>query len=241
MTSTDKNKYIIDHYLDQTRKEMAKNLGISISSVANRMTKLREKGLIKIKPTNSGRFKKGNAVWNKGMKGYSPNNHSTRFKKGSKPYNTHQEGKLIFRDSGNDRGWFISFGGRKKMIIYKNYVWEQAYGKPPKGYVIRRLDGDNRNDCLDNLICVSRAEHVRMNSNEKKRTAAVRKAKAANKDLECDTLIASFLAYQKPELKQHILNHHPELIEMKRNQLKLKRSIRRKENERSKRTSETSR
>lgn len=230
MTSEEIYNYIAKNYHIRTQAEMAERLGITLSSLKNRMRTLRDRGTIKKKPSNTGQFRKGETAWNKGMRGLSLGNDKTRFKKGQKPHNTHPKGTLVYRDSTKDQGYFISFGGERKMMPYKNYVWEQAYGHIPKGCVIRRLDGDTRNDCLDNLVCISRAEHIALNRNEEKKVAAVRKAKEENRDLEKDSLIASYLAYHKPELKQHILNHHPELIELKRTQLKLNRTIKRNQN-----------
>ena len=42
-------------------------------------------------------------------------------------------------------------------------VWEEHNGKIPKGYIIRHLDGNPKNDNIDNLILVSKSANVVFN------------------------------------------------------------------------------
>lgn len=42
-------------------------------------------------------------------------------------------------------------------ITKSRYIYEQKYGKIPEGYVVMHLDGDLRNDDLDNLVSVPKA------------------------------------------------------------------------------------
>lgn len=46
------------------------------------------------------------------------------------------------------------------------YIYEQAYGKIPKGHKVIFADGDNRNFDLNNLVLVSNAEELIMNRNK---------------------------------------------------------------------------
>ena len=43
------------------------------------------------------------------------------------------------------------------------YIWENKYGKIPKGYCVIFKDKNTLNPSLDNLMLVSRAELVRLN------------------------------------------------------------------------------
>lgn len=45
-------------------------------------------------------------------------------------------------------------------------VWEREYGKIPKQHVIIFADGNKQNFDLDNLVCVSRQELVRLNNDQ---------------------------------------------------------------------------
>jgi hypothetical protein len=42
-------------------------------------------------------------------------------------------------------------------------VWEAAHGKPlPKGWIVRRKDGDTLNDEIENLVAMSRGQNIRI-------------------------------------------------------------------------------
>lgn len=50
-----------------------------------------------------------------------------------------------------------------KWVLYHHYLWEQAYGKIPKGCVVMFLDGNKQNVQLDNLALTSRNRVAVMN------------------------------------------------------------------------------
>ena len=57
-------------------------------------------------------------------------------------------------------------------------VWEAAHGKPlPKGWVLRRKDGDTLNDEIENLVAMSRGQSIRIMledpTNRRKRKAGM--------------------------------------------------------------------
>lgn len=52
----------------------------------------------------------------------------------------------------------------KDWTKYQRYVYEQAYGKIPKGYVVVFLDGNNRNFELTNLMAVPKQYVLYMNT-----------------------------------------------------------------------------
>ncbi|WP_319583909.1 HNH endonuclease [uncultured Pseudodesulfovibrio sp.] len=118
-----------------------------------------------IKSGRTGRFEKGQEVWNKGTKGVMKPN-SGNFKKGSIPANT-----LPMYTERINRDGFVEikvpianpYTTAKTRFMHKQvWVWEQANGPVPEGYVIRFLDGDKTNCSLDNLGLFSRAESLEM-------------------------------------------------------------------------------
>ena len=44
------------------------------------------------------------------------------------------------------------------------YLWEKENGKVPKGMILIFKDNNKLNVCLDNLILISRAENMKINS-----------------------------------------------------------------------------
>ena len=107
---------------------------------------------------NSGHFKNGECRYPtpKGSR-RSP---ATEFKKGravekrpvGEPYWMAKEGYMIKRARG------------AKPIPYHRHLWQQAHGPIPSGYIVRFIDGDRANCSLDNLRCISRKEHNRLNT-----------------------------------------------------------------------------
>lgn len=59
-------------------------------------------------------------------------------------------------------GYMVKPAQGAKPIPYNIHLWQQAHGPVPPGHVVRFIDGDRRNCTLDNLRCVSRAEHARL-------------------------------------------------------------------------------
>ena len=115
------------------------------------------------------RFQKGMKPANKGKKGsMSPDQYkkcaATMFKKGNIPANRRPIGSE--RVDNRDGSILIKVQDghlQKNWMSKSRYVYEQAYGKIPKGHKIIFADGNNRNFNLDNLILVSNAEELIMN------------------------------------------------------------------------------
>lgn len=87
-----------------------------------------------------------------------------------------------------------------------HFNWEEALGKIPKGMIIRHKDGNPLNCLLENLECVTRAEHGKRNA-------------------LTDGRMAWELAAINPELKRELLKH-PELLNLKRTLKQLNTEIR---------------
>jgi len=51
---------------------------------------------------------------------------------------------------------------KNNWILKHRYLWEQAHGKVPKGYIVIFLDGRKDNFSLDNLTIVTKEEQIRL-------------------------------------------------------------------------------
>ena len=115
------------------------------------------------------RFKPGQRVWNKGMKGLHIGGEATQFKPG------HRGGRAaeIYQPIGAERISKDGYLQRKvndDMPLQKRWrgvhliVWEEVNGPLPPGHAIVFRDGNKRNVALENLELVTRAELMRRNS-----------------------------------------------------------------------------
>ncbi len=110
-----------------------------------------------------GHFKKGQAAWNKGMKGINfggENGKKTQFKKGQIPVN--------YRPVGSERvnvdGYIeIKVADPGTWRLKHNVIWEKANGPLPKGHCVIFLDGDKLNVDLKNLQLITRNQLARLN------------------------------------------------------------------------------
>lgn len=162
------DQYLIENVKGITLKELTNkfnkqfSLDLSEGAIANRKVKLGiQSGIV------GGQFQKGQESWNKGKK-MSPSQYKkaapTMFKKGNIPANRRPIGSE--RVDNRDGSILIKVQDghlQKNWMSKSRYVYEQAYGKIPKGHKIIFADGNNRNFNLDNLILVSNAEELIMN------------------------------------------------------------------------------
>lgn len=63
-----------------------------------------------------------------------------------------------------DRRYF-STGINRKVVRLHRYVWEEAHGHIPKGFVVHHRDGDWANNALDNLELLDVREHNSISTN----------------------------------------------------------------------------
>lgn len=158
-------EYLKEHYPTTSAAEIGKALYRSKDSIRNKACQLGLKSEQR-KGNNRGSFKKGNIPWNKGLKnvtGFS----STRFKKGIVPHNTRKLHEVWVR---NEKGGKCKFTKTERGVErLSHYVYRKYHNKEvPKGYIIRYKDGDPMNCDITNLMCISRAENVKLNANRKK-------------------------------------------------------------------------
>ena len=129
-------------------------------SVKNLSQKCRKIGLV---CPNNGCFKKGSIPANKGTKGLTGAN-KTSFGPGNVPANTRKAGSISTRKDKNGNSYMhIKIAEPRKWQMLHVYIWENKYGKIPKGYCVIFKDKNTLNPSLDNLMLVSRAELVRLN------------------------------------------------------------------------------
>ena len=205
-------------YPTRYNAELARELGLKMGTVKNKAYKL---GLRKSaehirEATAKGQFKPGQQSHTKGKK-MSPEVYAkvkrTMFRKGHTSGRTLYDGATVIRkgDKEGTRYRYIRVALRKWQEYYR-YVWEQAHGPIPEGGVIRHINGDTLDDRLENLELLTKQENMVRNS--------------ASLNLS-DNFVANALAWHDPEGKAAVLKH-PELIELKRAQLKLNRAIKSK-------------
>lgn len=115
----------------------------------------------------SGCFVKGALPWNLNKKGYMGANR-TSFGKGNIPGNSKPLGtERICQKDGFVQVKIAEanpYTGEPTRYKHKHVVvWEQEHGPVPKGMVVRLIDGVKTNCVPENLLLVTRAEHLRLN------------------------------------------------------------------------------
>lgn len=114
----------------------------------------------------TGRYEKGHVPDNKGKK-MSKEQYGkckgTMFKKGNIPHNHCPIGSERINVSGYTE---VKVEEPNKWRPKHQVVWEREYGKIPKQHVIIFADGNKQNFDLDNLVCISRKELIRLNKNQ---------------------------------------------------------------------------
>lgn len=112
-------------------------------------------------------FVKGQAPHNKGRKMseyISPrgieNIRRAQFKKGHKPHNT----KWDYYERTTLDGYVEIRIAKDNFQLKHRWLWEQAHGPIPKGWVVVFKDGNRQNICLQNLELIPRTELMSRNS-----------------------------------------------------------------------------
>lgn len=210
-------KWLKNNASKMTNKELAEKLCTTTNSIKTCIMNHH------ISPGRIRRFEKGHRPWNfrtKGIMNQSEASKRTQFKKGHLPHTTLHDGAITIRfDHPKDRSgrpykWIrVSVG---KWVHYHRWLWEQKNGPVPKKHMVIFRDGDTMNTRLSNLKLISMAENARRN--------VVGKQGLASRALT-DNYIAGRLAGGDKKLRKALILGHPELIELKRTQLKLKRQL----------------
>lgn len=220
-------KTLIELFPDHRSAFVAEKLKVSIETVRHKAyllkirksRKFHQKGLggrlakgTRASPDTE--FTKGHKPWNTGTKGLCKPNAGC-FKKGRRPANELHDGAIVIRRNRKakarhkkDYKWIRISKGKWKM--YHVYVWQQANGPVPEGYIVIFKDGDTMNCDLKNLQMITRQQHM---ANTRDSDAFIAK-----------TLAAKGRGVYDKDLAEQLLKH-PELIETKRMQLSLNLKI----------------
>lgn len=68
----------------------------------------------------------------------------------------------------NEQRAYVKMAEPNTWCLYSRYVLEQQYGPIPQGMCIHHKDGNKRNDAIENLELVSKAEHLDLHRDEYK-------------------------------------------------------------------------
>lgn len=116
------------------------------------------------------RFRKGQAAWNKGMKGLDIGGRTTRFKPGSTPHTTEPIGALRTTKDGTLQRKISNESGNssKRWRGVHELVWVEVNGPVPPKHIVVFKPG-MRTDVLeqitvDRVECISLAENMRRNT-----------------------------------------------------------------------------
>lgn len=217
-------------YPNNTNAKIAGRLGVRETQIESKAFKL---GLRKTpefmwKHSMKSAFKKGHVPDNKGKKQTDymsadaiVRTKSTRFQKGNLPHNAvgFKDGDFGLRPDKTGRiYWYTRLFLGKWYPLHQN-MWEQKNGKLPKGHCLWFNDGDSMNCELSNLGLITRAENMRRNSCSIRLT---------------DNYVATAIARKKGK-PGHVdrrlvkeIKKNPALIELKRAQMLLNRTIKSK-------------
>ena len=146
----------------QLAKELSKKFNIETNNRNLRSLKTRIKnreGFVFEYVPNEGRFEKGITSWNKGTKGVMKAN-KTSYKKGNETWNTLRVGTEKIDGDGYV---YVKIGDPNKWKAKHRIIWEEHYGKIPKGYKLIFLDNNKLNVTLENLAIVSDSEEIGLN------------------------------------------------------------------------------
>ena len=209
-----------------TSREIAEKLGRTKPAITNRCNSLNLKRSAEARERmiEDSHFQKGHKPWNTGMKGihFSP---ESEFKPGHKPANTKFDGCVttrLHKRSGISYKYIrIS---ESKWQLYHRYIWEKHNGPVPPAHIIGFKNGDSLDCRIENLYCMGKNDNVRRNWNGEKASETMKKHWANGDHLKSDNYIAFTLFPRDKELREEV-KQHPEIIEMKRMQHKLRRAI----------------
>lgn len=164
------------------------------------------------------RFTKQTPGWNKGLKQVDymsaeniEKTAKTRFKKGQDPHNTvpigheritidgYVEVKIQHLKNGD--------ANNKNFELKHRLIWEEHFGKIPQGMNVEFLDNNKMNFEPSNLVLRTRKENLLKNT------------------MSDSSIVKRFMGVKNPEFVEKIMTEMPELIEQKRQTIKLNQKI----------------
>lgn len=216
----EEDQYIKDNYLTTPALYMSRQLNRPQSFASSRMKILNlvvpEDTVNKFRAM--GAFKKGMVSQFKGTKmsdRFTPEHieklKKYQFKNGFIPVNSRSNGDTILRrDKRGNEYTLVRISGSKWRPLH-TVKWEEKYGKIDKGFVLCCKTDNTLNCDTDNWELITRKESITRHS--------------ANLYLK-DRYVAHKIAFNNKDLKEEIIKNHPQIIEIKRQQIRLNREIR---------------
>ena len=117
------------------------------------------------------RFVKGQIPPNKGLRrpGWGPGRmKETQFRKGQKPHTWRPVGSVRLNGEGyREIKVDDTAKGPRAWVPFHRLNWIAAHGPIPKGMVLRFIDGNKLNTVAENLILITRRDHIRLNVHER--------------------------------------------------------------------------
>ncbi len=221
----EQDEFLRDNYLTMTSSQLSIQLKRSKSSIKNRLHNLNihlpdELAAERKRATC---FSKGHEPSNKGKKWdeyLSPEqqerSRKTTFKKGSLPHNTLYDGKISVRkDSQGNRYKWIRIG-KANWVMLHVLNWEKINGPVPKDHLLVFKNGDRMNCEPENLRLITHAAHMEETRNKP----------------EFIAVTMSHIKGCKGHYDKKVYNEmlkHPDLIDLKRNQLKINQQLKQHE------------
>lgn len=168
-------KYLIENYPFMYAKDIAVELGMTMSAVYNYAFSLNLKKDPSFRAMElqrqADRLKK-NGVRHRFLKGQTPHNKGkkmdpavyekvkhTMFKKGQFAINWKPDGSERIDEDGYTK---VKING--KYVSKHTYIWEQVNGPLPKGHAIVFKDRNKTNFNIENLECITRQELMLRNT-----------------------------------------------------------------------------
>lgn len=171
--------YLRKHYADMRAEDIAKKVRHTIGSVWRTASKLGLKKspeflaqwghlVASTEGAKANQFAKGHVSHNKGKsieefmseEGIKRSSR-TRFKAGHRPHNQRDIGTECVHSDG-----YVYLRIESGCVLKHRYVWEQANGEVPEGYVVAFRDGNRQNCDISNLYLLSREDNARRRVSE---------------------------------------------------------------------------
>lgn len=182
--------FLREHYADMATEEVAKKVKHPIKSVwamagvlgLKKSPEVMAEYGRKVSQTEAAkahRFSPGHTPRNKGKRleefmsaeGIERSSR-TRFKPGHRPHNQRDIGTECVHSDG-----YVYLRIESGCVLKHRYIWEQANGEVPEGYVVAFRDGNRKNCDISNLYLLSREDNARRRVSEE--TPEARQARIA--------------------------------------------------------------
>ncbi len=158
----EQKEFLIKNNYKKTSRELADLFNKEFNTNITKTNVKNFRGNNKLNSGLTGRFEKGNIPFNKGTKGLTKAN-KTSFRKGNIPSNHKKVGYERINVDG-----YIEIKVKEPNIFKLKHriIYEQHYGKIPKGHKVIFADGNKLNIDPNNLILVTASEELIMNKNK---------------------------------------------------------------------------